>query len=99
MLLKDKVVIVVDDGIATGNTLIATVQLVSKQHPAKLVVGIPVAPWQAVKKLEGLAEVDEVVCLATPLNFRAVGQFYLHFYQVSDEEAIRILEQANEITL
>lgn len=96
--LKNKVVIVVDDGIATGNTLIATVQLVSKQNPAKLVVGIPVAPMQAVQKLEALAEVDEVVCLATPLNFRAVGQFYLHFYQVSDKEAIRILEQANGIT-
>ncbi|MCX2720769.1 phosphoribosyltransferase [Lentiprolixibacter aurantiacus] len=93
--LVDKVVIVVDDGIATGNTLLATVQLVSKQHPAKIIVAIPVAPLQAVHMLEALPQVDEVICLATPMNFRAVGQFYLHFYQVSDEEAIRILEEVN----
>ena len=97
--LKDKVVIVVDDGIATGNTLMATVQLVSQQAPAKIVVAIPVAPVQAIHMLEALPEIDRVICLATPANFRAVGQFYLHFYQVSDEEAIRILEQANGITL
>ena len=94
--LKDKVVIVVDDGIATGNTLIATVQLVAKQKPSRIIVGIPVAPRSAVKKLETMPEVDEVVCLATPLNFMAVGQFYLHFYQVSDKEAITILERAEK---
>lgn len=93
--LKDKVVIVVDDGIATGNTLMATVQLVRKQSPAEIIVAIPVAPSQAVHMLEAMPEVDRVICLATPYNFRAVGQFYLHFYQVSDEEAIRILEEAN----
>ena len=97
--LKDKVVIVVDDGIATGNTLLATVQLVAKQQPMKIVVAIPVAPRSAVKMLETTPQVDEVVCLATPLNFMAVGQFYLHFYQVSDEEAIKILEDTNKATL
>ncbi len=97
--LKDKIVIVVDDGIATGNTLMATVQLVARQHPSKIVVAIPVAPRSAVEMLESMSEVDEVVCLATPLNFMAVGQFYLHFYQVSDEEAIRILENTNKATL
>ena len=94
--LKDKEVIVVDDGIATGNTLMATVQLVAKQSPAKIIVGIPVAPGQAIRMLEALPEIDEVLCLATPSDFRAVGQFYLHFYQVSDEEAIRILDEVNE---
>ena len=93
--LKNKVVIVVDDGIATGNTLMATVQLVSKQNPSQIIVAIPVAPVQAIHMLEALPEIDRVICLATPSNFRAVGQFYLHFYQVSDEEAIRILELAN----
>lgn len=97
--LKDKVVIVVDDGIATGNTLIATVQLVSKQAPAKIIAAIPVAPAQAVHMLEALPEIDRVICLATPSNFRAVGQFYLHFYQVSDEEAIRILDQLKSASL
>ena len=90
--LKNKTVIVVDDGIATGNTLMATVQLVAKQRPSRIVVGIPVAPRSAVQNLEAMSEVDEVVCLATPYNFMAVGQFYLHFYQVSDKEAIKILE-------
>ncbi|MBT8210150.1 MAG: phosphoribosyltransferase [Eudoraea sp.] len=94
--LKDKVVIIVDDGIATGNTLIATVQLVAKQKPSRIIVGIPVAPRSAVQRLEAMPEVDEVVCLATPLNFMAVGQFYLHFYQVSDKEAITILEGADK---
>ncbi len=94
--LKNKIVIVVDDGIATGNTLMATVQLVAKQEPSRIVVGIPVAPRSAVQNLENMPEVDEVVCLATPLNFMAVGQFYLHFYQVSDKEAIKILESTNQ---
>lgn len=94
--LKDKVVIVVDDGIATGNTLMATVQLVAKQSPAQIIVGIPVAPRQAIRMLEALPEIDEVLCLATPSDFRAVGQFYLHFYQVSDEEATRILDEVND---
>ena len=97
MSLKGKIVIVVDDGIATGNTLRATVQLVSKQQPAQIIVAIPVAPSLAIHMLEAMVEVDRVVCLATPSNFRAVGQFYLHFYQVSDEEAIRILDQVNAI--
>ena len=97
--LKNKVVIVVDDGIATGNTLMATVQLVSKQNPSKIVVAIPVAPAQAIHVLEALPEIDRVICLATPFDFRAVGQFYLHFYQVSDEEAIRILDEVNRANL
>jgi len=71
------------------------VQLVAKQSPAKIIVGIPVAPRQAVNSLEALPEIDKVICLATPSDFRAVGQFYLHFYQVSDEEAIRILDEVN----
>ena len=93
--LKDKIVIVVDDGIATGNTLMATVQLVSKQAPAEIIVAIPVAPVHAVHMLEALPEIDRVICLATPSNFRAVGQFYLHFFQLPDDEAIRILEDVN----
>ena len=96
--LKDKVVIVVDDGIATGNTLLATVQLIAKQQPSRIIVAIPVAPRAAVQMLAATPQVDEVICLATPSNFRAVGQFYLHFYQVSDKEAIEILENSNKAT-
>lgn len=93
--LKNKTVIVVDDGIATGNTLLATVELIVKQHPKEIIVAIPVAPDTAIKRLEATPNVDEVICLQTPHNFRAVGQFFKEFYQVSDEEAIQLLEETN----
>lgn len=93
--LKDKTVIIIDDGIATGNTVMATVELVRQQSPEKVVVAIPVAPKLSITKLEESPLVDEVVCLSTPYNFHAVGQFYQQFYQVSDDEAIAILESAN----
>lgn len=93
--LKDKTVIIIDDGIATGNTVMATVELVRQQSPEKVVVAIPVAPKLSITKLEESPLVDEVVCLSTPYHFHAVGQFYQQFYQVSDDEAIAILESAN----
>lgn len=93
--LKDKTVIIIDDGIATGNTVLATVELVSKQDPKKIVIAIPVAPKMTVKKLKESPIVDEVVCLSTPFNFHAVGQFYQTFNQVSDEEAIGLFESSN----
>ena len=94
--LKGKSVIVIDDGIATGNTLMATIELVRKQDPAKVVVAVPVAPMTSLYKFEDSPLVDEVVCLSTPFNFHAVGQFYERFTQVSDEEAIEILESSND---
>ena len=93
--VKNKTVIIVDDVIATGNTLLATIELVSKQRPKKIIVAIPVAPNSAIKKLENTQKIDEVICLQVPYNFQAVGQFYEDFYQVSDQEAIQILEEAN----
>jgi len=93
--LKDKIVIIIDDGIATGNTILVTVELVSMQKPAKIVVAIPVAPPSAITKLQDSPLVNEVVCLQTPYDFWAVGQFYEEFYQVSDEEAIQLLEETN----
>ena len=92
--LKDKIVIIVDDGIATGNTILVTIELVKMQNPNKIVVAIPVAPPSTVRKLEASSEVDEVICLETPYNFHAVGQFYQEFYQVSDQEAIQLLEES-----
>ncbi|MCK5441725.1 MAG: phosphoribosyltransferase [Maribacter sp.] len=92
--LKDKVVIIVDDGIATGNTILATMELVDKEKPNKIVVAIPVAPISAIRKLEDTPNVDEVICLQTPHDFQAVGQFYKEFYQVSDQEAIQLLEES-----
>lgn len=92
--LKDKTVIIVDDGIATGNTIRVTIELVKMQNPNKTVVAIPVAPPSTVRKLEDSPEVDEVICLETPYNFRAVGQFYEEFNQVTDQEAIQLLEES-----
>lgn len=94
--LKDKVVIIVDDGIATGNTLLATVELVYKQKPRSIVIAIPVAPPSSINKLENSPYVNEVICLETPHNFMAVGQFYEEFDAVSDEEAIQILQETNK---
>ncbi|TLP81797.1 phosphoribosyltransferase [Maribacter sp. ACAM166] len=91
--LTDKTVIIVDDGIATGNTLLATVELVSKQKPKKIIVAIPVAPNSGIHKFETNTNVNEIICLLVPQNFRAVGQFYRVFEQVSDQEAIAILEE------
>ncbi|AKA34273.1 phosphoribosyltransferase [Flagellimonas lutaonensis] len=95
--LKGKTVIIVDDGIATGNTIKVTAQLVHGQKPKKTVVAIPVAPPSAVKNLEDSEYIDEVVCLNTPRNFHAVGQYYEEFGQVSDTEAMQLLEEANRI--
>ena len=95
--LEDRTVIIVDDGIATGNTILVTVDLVKMQNPKKIVVAIPVAPPSTVHKLEAYPGVDEVICLETPYNFHAVGQFYEEFYQVSDKEAINLFEGSYDI--
>ncbi len=95
--LTGKIVIIIDDGIATGSTIKATAQLAHDKNPKEIVVAVPVAPPQVIKSLENSDHVDTVVCLHTPYNFHAVGQFYHEFNQVSDEEAIQLLEDANKI--
>ncbi|MGA2654366.1 MAG: phosphoribosyltransferase family protein [Gammaproteobacteria bacterium] len=85
-LIKDRIVIVVDDGIATGSTMIAALKSLRTQQPAKLIVAVGVAPIETIESLQTLA--DEVVCLETPENFYAVGQFFSEFPQVTDEEVI-----------
>ncbi|MFA5297955.1 MAG: phosphoribosyltransferase family protein [Lutibacter sp.] len=96
MNLKDKIVILVDDGIATGNTMISCIQLIELQKPSKIIVALPVAPPSALKKIKEMEEVDEAICLSTPMNFQAVGQFYEEFNQVNDQEVIDLLKKANE---
>src|SRR5690606_20531951 len=93
--VKGKTVIIVDDGIATGNTLSATVALIHKQKPKKIVVAVPVAPNSVISKFESNPNVNEVICLLAPYNFQAVGQFYKNFEQVSDPEAIALLEESD----
>ena len=91
--LNGKTVIVVDDGIATGNTMASTVQAIRKSQPARLIVAVPVAPPHAQRMLS--PQVDEFVCLLLPHEFAAVGQFYVDFDQVSDEEVIRLLRKSS----
>ncbi len=91
--LKDKTVIIVDDGIATGRTLQASVQLIRKSHPKKIVIAVPVAPAEAVHLLCEVA--DEVITVLVPRAFSGVGQFYEKFPQVSDEEVMELLGKAH----
>ena len=93
--LKNKVIILVDDGIATGATVLAAVKFIKKLGAKKIVVATPVAPPDAVKKLR--TEVDEVITLETPELFFAIGQFYEDFEQISDEEVIELLKEAENL--
>lgn len=83
--LTDQRVVIVDDGIATGATMIACVRQVRAAGASSVVVAVPVAPPETVTTL--LAEADDVVCVETPDYFGAVGRFYRSFGQVSDDEA------------
>jgi len=93
--LKGKTVIVIDDGIATGNTLLGTVNVLRKSNPGKIVIAVPVASKSAVQKL--MKEVDEVVVLLVPGMFYGVGAFYKDFEQVSDEEVMFYLDKLREL--
>jgi putative phosphoribosyl transferase len=84
-----RIVIVVDDGLATGSTMIAALHALRAKNPARLVCAVPVAPPDTAEPVAGYC--DEMVCLETPWSFQAVGQFYLEFPQVSDEEVIATL--------
>lgn len=84
--------IVVDDGIATGATMLAALRATRRRKPARIVLAVPVAPDHTLKRLR--RDVDETVCLDTPKDFMAVGQFYRQFPQLRDEEVITLLEKA-----
>ena len=85
-----RIVIVVDDGLATGSTMIAALHALRAKKPEKLVCAVPVAPSDTLERIEPYA--DQVVCLETPDPFYAVGQFYQAFPQVEDEEVVEILQ-------
>jgi predicted phosphoribosyltransferase len=90
--IDERVVIIVDDGLATGSTMRAAVLAVRRLHPARVVVAVPVGAWETCEDLRAVA--DEVVCAFTPDPFRAVGLWYADFAQTTDAEVRRLLALA-----
>ncbi len=93
--ITGKTVILTDDGVATGHTLLSTIDLLKRDKPAKIVVAVPVSSPDAMTKIE--EQVDEAICLTCPEEFNSVGQFYEKFDQVSDEDAIGLLHDRRHI--
>ena len=87
--LENKNVILVDDGIATGNTLLSCITMLRKKNPSKIIVAVPVIPYDTVPLFEKNA--DELIYLTASKYFRGVGSFYEEFNQVEDEEVIQML--------
>lgn len=90
---EGRIAIVVDDGLATGSTMISALHALRARNPARLVCAVPVSPPDTLERVKKLA--DETVCLETPEYFQAVGQFYASFPQVEDEEVVRILQKSH----
>jgi len=91
--IEDKNVILVDDGIATGNTLLASIAMLRKKNPAQIIVAVPVLPYEMVSVFKKNA--DELVYLIASKDFSGVGSFYKLFDQVEDEEVTHILNTSN----
>lgn len=89
-----RVVIVIDDGLATGATMIAALHALKAKQPKELICAVPVAPPDTIEKVS--AKADRVVCLSAPMNFSAVAQFYMDFPQVSDDEVITALSASGD---
>ena len=90
--LRNRVVILVDDGLATGASMRAAIKALRQQGAAKIVVAVPVGPPDTCREIE--QEADETICLSTPPFFQAVGQYYEDFSQTSDEDVRELLSQA-----
>lgn len=92
--IRDRIILLIDDGLATGASMRAAAQAVRKQRPARLVVAVPVAAPSVCQEFQ--AEVDEVICAYTPDPFYGVGAWYQNFAQTSDQEVRALLEQAQQ---
>lgn len=89
--VEGQTVLLIDDGIATGSSMLAAVQALRQMKPARVVVAVPVAPRSTCSRLR--PQVDDLICVDTPEEFYAIGQFYGDFSQVADEEVIALLRQ------
>lgn len=92
--LKNKTVILIDDGIATGKTILLTIKLLRAQSPKAIILAIPVVPHDKVKEIS--AYVEELIYIIAPYDFKSVGQYYENFDQVEDGEVITLLEDIRE---
>jgi len=90
--ISNKIVILVDDGLATGSTMKAAISALRRQNPKKIVVAVPTAPADTCEELRG--EADEVICAATPEPFYAVGLWYEDFAQTTDDEVKKLMRRA-----
>jgi putative phosphoribosyl transferase len=91
--IRSKTVIVVDDGIATGNTVLASIKILQKRQPKQIVIAVPVAPEETAKKIG--KEVADFVCPDILPDFTGVGMYYINFSEVSDAEVIQLLKESN----
>ncbi len=89
--VRDRTIIIVDDGLATGSSMRAAIAALRQKRPTKLIVAVPVGARLTCSELEALA--DEVICLETPENFSAVGLCYKDFSQITDEDVKYLLER------
>ncbi len=94
-LIDKRLVILVDDGVATGYTLLAALRSLQEKKPSRLILAVPVGPPETFDRLRG--EVDDLIYLDAPADFAAVGQFYRHFEQVQDADVITILNKAWQV--
>ena len=92
--VRDRTIILVDDGLATGSTMRAAIAAVKLQRPERIIVAVPVAASETCHQLRN--EVDQIICLKTPTSFQAVGLWYEHFPQLTDEEVRTLLSKAEE---
>jgi putative phosphoribosyl transferase len=95
LTLTGRSVLLVDDGLATGSTMSAAVAAVRQLGPREVIVAVPVAPVETVRRLE--READRVVCLRTPAAFFAIGQAYASFLQLEDDEVVELLRRGESI--
>jgi len=94
--IKDKIIILVDDGAATGSTLVVSARWIKKRKPKRIIIAIPVAPNETVKLLKN--EVDQVVTILIPptSNFTSVAQFYDNFEEITDDKVVKIMKELDQ---